>query len=188
MVAGRAFTDPADARGPVIKYRPATSPARTVHITDAFAAKHAEIATVLRDTCRAWSFEVDLEAPGRPPRPPPRPTTKRHCAYCCQQAACFTCPTPRAPSLPHAATNLRGAYWSDIPRVAQAFLAKYNSMPRIRRSQMALFKRQDEVVEARHVCTCVTLALAWAPRGSDTCSQAAETAAIHRGCLVSAVD
>ena len=53
---------------------------------------------------------------------------------------------------------------------------------------MALLKRQDEVVEAIHACTCVTFALAWAPRGSDTCSQAAETAAIHSGCLVSTVN
>ena len=40
-----AFTDPADVRGPVTKYLPATSPARAVHKTEAFAAKHAEIAT-----------------------------------------------------------------------------------------------------------------------------------------------
>ena len=53
---------------------------------------------------------------------------------------------------------------------------------------MALLKRQDEVVEARHACTCVTFALAWAPHGSNTCSQAAETAAIHSGCLVSIVN
>ena len=53
VVTGRAFTDPADVRGPVTKYLPATSPARTMYITEAFAAKHAEIATILRDTCRS---------------------------------------------------------------------------------------------------------------------------------------
>ena len=53
---------------------------------------------------------------------------------------------------------------------------------------MALLNRQDEVVEARHACTCATFALAWAPRGSDACSQAAETAATHSGCLVSSVN
>ena len=67
VVTGRAFTHPADVRGPVVKYLPATSPARTVYTTEAFAAKHAEIATILRDTCRSWNFEVDLEAPHPPP-------------------------------------------------------------------------------------------------------------------------
>ena len=69
VVTGRAFTHP-DVRGPVVKYLPATSPARTVYITEAFAEKHAEIATILRDTCPAWTFEVDLEAPAPPPAPP----------------------------------------------------------------------------------------------------------------------
>ena len=67
VVTGRAFTHPADVRGPVVKYLPATSPARTVYMTEAFAEKHAEIATILRDTCRSWNFEVDLEAPHPPP-------------------------------------------------------------------------------------------------------------------------
>ena len=38
VVTGRAFTDPADVSGPAIKHRPATSPARAVHITEAFAS------------------------------------------------------------------------------------------------------------------------------------------------------
>ena len=70
VVTGRAFTHPADVRRPVVRYLPATSPARTVYITEAFAEKHAEIATILRDTCPAWTFEVDLEAPAPPPAPP----------------------------------------------------------------------------------------------------------------------
>ena len=75
VVTGRAFTHPADVRGPVAKYLPATSPARTVYMTEAFAAKHAEIATILRDTCRSWNFEVDLEAPPPPCQMPRQPAT-----------------------------------------------------------------------------------------------------------------
>ena len=70
VVTGRAFTHPADVRDLVVKYHPATSPARTVCITEAFAAKHTDIATILRDTCRSWTFEVDFEAPGLPSGPP----------------------------------------------------------------------------------------------------------------------
>ena len=131
VVTGRAFTHP-DVRGPVVKYLPATSPARTVYITEAFAEKHAEIATILRDTCPAWTFEVDLEAPAPPPAPPVH--------RCHQHVNCRAWHLPTATPLPPICNR----------PVWQAFLAKYNDVrKRSKRSQMVILKRQDEVVEAR---------------------------------------
>ena len=74
VVTGRAFAHPGDVRGPVVKYLPATSPAKAVYTTEAFVAKHTDIATILRDTyktCNSWNFEVDSLRPRA--APPPRP-------------------------------------------------------------------------------------------------------------------
>jgi hypothetical protein len=121
VVTGRAFTHP-DVRGPVVKYLPATSPARTVYITEAFAEKHAEIAAILRETCPAWTFEVDLEAPAPPPAPPVH--------RCHQHVNC------RAWHLPRRCPQV-----CNRP-VWQAFLAKYNDVrKRSKRSQMVILKR-----------------------------------------------
>ena len=131
VVTGRAFTHP-DVRGPVVKYLPATSPARTVYITEAFATKHTNIANILRDTCRSWNFEVDIEAPGRP-FPVPGPPVDQH-------VNCRAWHLPTATPLPPICNR----------PVWQAFLAKYNDVrKRSKRSQMVILKRQDEVVEAR---------------------------------------
>ena len=130
VVTGRAFTHPADVTCPVVKYLPATSLARTVYITEAFAAKHTKIANILRDTCRSWKFEVDTEAPGRP-FPALGPPVEPH-------------PAPRCPQL------------RNRP-VAQAFLSKYYDVAERKRSHMVIFKRHDEVVEAqRATCAAVS--------------------------------
>ena len=138
VVTGRAFTHPADVTCPVVKYLPATSLARTVYITEAFAAKHTTIANILRDTCRSWNFEVDFEAPGRP----------------------SASPAPGAPVEPHPAP--RCPQLRNRP-VAQAFVVKYETATKGKRSQMAILKRQDEVVEAQRRGTCVVSGSLGAP-------------------------
>ena len=76
VVTPRAFTDATAVRGPIAKYLPANSPARTVHLTEAFTAKHSEIVAILQGHCRSWKFEANLEAPwGRGPPTPPKPGT-----------------------------------------------------------------------------------------------------------------